>query len=391
MLTLKLKKNEERRLRAGHLWVFSNEIETDDRFRHLIPGSLCRLEDNRGKPLGVGYVNPHALLSLRLLSGNPDASIDVAWFVRRIEAALALRSRLYPTPHYRLVYGEADGLPGLVVDRYGDVLVAQISTAGMELLKPQITEALNQVLKPCAIQYRNDVAMRELEGLQAYIEDIGPLPETAEVIEGGVRFAIPLQGGQKTGWFFDQRDNRDRLARYVNGARVLDVFSYVGGWALRAAAMGASQVSCVDSSQPALDAAQANARLNGVTLETLKGDALDVLKDLRAQGRQFDVVIVDPPALIKRKKDAEAGQAHYGALNRAAMQLLPADGVLVSCSCSHHLDADTLQRILLREARTANRRLQLLEQGGQGPDHPVHPAIPETRYLKAFYARALQQ
>lgn len=391
MLTLKLKKNEERRLRAGHLWVFSNEIETDDRFRRLIPGSLCRLEDNRGKPLGVGYVNPHALLSLRLLSGNPDASIDVAWFARRIEAALALRSRLYPTPHYRLVYGEADGLPGLVVDRYGDVLVAQISTAGMELLKPQITDALNQVLKPRAIQYRNDVAMRELEGLPAYIEDIGPLPETAEVIEGGVRFAVPLQGGQKTGWFFDQRDNRDRLARYVKGARVLDVFSYAGGWALRAAALGAKEVTCVDSSQPALDAAQANAKINDVTLETLKGDALDVLKDLRAQGRQFDVVIVDPPALIKRKKDQEAGEAHYGALNRAAMQLLSADGVLVACSCSHHLDAETLQRILLREARAANRRLQLLEQGGQGPDHPVHPAIPETRYLKAFYARALQQ
>lgn len=387
MLTLRLKPREDRRLRAGHLWVYSNELETDAQFKMLIPGSLCRLEDARGKPLGVGYVNPRTLLSVRLLSGSADAVIDTDWFIRRITVALALRERIYPSPHYRLIHAEADGLPGVVVDRYGDVLCVQITTAGMENLKTPLLAALQTVLKPVGIWLRNDSSARELEGLPAYTEAIGTVPDEVELLESGVRFRAPLKTGQKTGWFYDQHDNRDRLAAYVKGARVLDVFSYVGAWALRARAYGAAAVSCVDSSQTALEAAAANAALQGVTLECLRGDALDVLKQLRAEGRQFEVVIVDPPALIKRKKDYEAGLEHYAALNRQAMNLLPADGILISCSCSHHLENEALQRILLREARHTGRRLQILQQGGAGPDHPVHPAIPETRYLKAFFCR----
>lgn len=387
MLTLKLRNKEERRLRAGHLWVFSNELETSDNYKTLIPGSLCRVEDSRGKPLGTGYVNPRTLLAVRLLTGDGDAKIDVDWFIRRIQMAARLREVLYPSPHYRLIHAESDGLPGLVVDRYGDVLCAQFTTAGMENLKALVIEALQVVLQPRGIFIRNDSGARELEGLPAYTEEIGEVPETIEILESGVRLVVPLKGGQKTGWFFDQHDNRDRLYRYAKDSRVLDVFSYAGGWALRAHAFGAAEVVCVDSSQSALDAAQANAQLNGAALEVHKGDALDVLKQLRRDGRQFDVVVVDPPALIKRKKDYEAGLEHYAALNRVAIQLLPADGVLISCSCSHHLEPEALQRILLREARSANRRLQILEQGGAGPDHPVHPAIPETRYLKAFFCR----
>lgn len=389
MLNLKLKPNEDRRLRAGHLWVFSNELNTDEKYKTIPPGSLCRLCDARGKPLGVGYVNPHALLAVRLLSGNGQAEIDVAWLSRRIAAALALRENLYPTPHYRLVYGEADGLPGLIADRYGDMLVLQFSTAGIENLKPLIIEAFQRVLKPRGMVLRNDVPARELEGLPTYVEEIGDVPDSVEIEEGGMRFKVPLRGGQKTGWFFDQRDNRDRLARYVRGKRVLDVFSYAGGWALRAHGFGASAVACVDSSQTALDLADANAALNGTELATYKGEALDVMKQLRADGQVFDVVVVDPPALIKRRKDTEAGSEHYAALNRAALHLLAPDGVLVSCSCSHHLEPEQLQRLLLRESRAAGRRLQILEQGGQGPDHPVHPAIPETRYLKAYFTRVL--
>lgn len=389
LLKLKLKSNEERRLRAGHLWVFSNEIQTDDKYKVITPGTLCEVLDARNKSLGIGYVNPHALMAIRMLTGNTTAQITADWFARRFENALALRERLYPTPHYRLVYGEADGLPGLIVDRYGDVLVVQISTAGMEKLKPLLTDALQNVLKPRGIVFRNDVAMREMEGLPAYVEEVGQVPESVEIDEGGLRFSVPMKGGQKTGWFFDQRDNRDRLARYVSGARVLDVFSYAGAWALRAHGFGATELSCVDSSQTALDLAQHNAGLNGAKLDLHKGDALDVLKQLRADGRQYDVVVVDPPALIKRKKDEKAGLEHYAALNRAALQLLSPDGILVSCSCSFHLEAEQLQRVLLRESRATGRRLQILEQGGQGPDHPVHPAIPETRYLKAYFARAL--
>lgn len=387
MLTLKLKAKEDRRLRAGHLWVFSNELDAGPEFRNIAPGSLCHVEDARGKPLGTGYVNPRTLLAVRLLTGNANANIDVDWFIRRIEAALRLRDMLYPTPHYRLVHAESDGLPGLIVDRYGDVLCAQFTTAGMENLKPLVLEALQVLLQPKGIYLRNDSGARELEGLPAYVEEIGEVPEQVEVFESGVRFLAPLKGGQKTGWFFDQHDNRDRLIRYAKDARVLDVCSYVGGWAMRAHAFGAAQVSCVDSSQTALDAATANARLNGAELQTHKGDALDVLKQLRAEGKQYDVVIVDPPALIKRKKDYEAGLEHYAALNRAAIQVLPSDGILISCSCSHHLETEALQRILLREARNAKRRIQILEQGGAGPDHPVHPAIPETRYLKMFICR----
>jgi 23S rRNA (cytosine1962-C5)-methyltransferase len=388
VLTLKLKTREDRRLRAGHLWVYSNEIDTaTTAAKGVAPGTLCKFVDSRDKPLGVGYVNPTALLCGRLLTGKADAVIDADWMLRRLQSALALREKLYPTPYYRLAFGDSDGLPGLVVDRYGDVLVVQLTTAGMENLKAIVIEALQRLLKPRGILLRNDTSARELEGLSLYEEIIGEVPETVDLLESGVPFKAPVRGGQKTGWFYDQHANRDRLAPYVKGARVLDVFSYVGGWAVRAAKFGASEVTCVDSSKLALEVAAENAKLNGIALETRQGDALDVLKTLRGEGRQFDVVVVDPPALIKRKRDTDAGTEHYAALNRQAMHLLAPDGILISCSCSFHMEAAELQRILLRESRTVGRRLQILEQGGQSPDHPVHPAIVETRYLKAFYCR----
>lgn len=383
---LKLKPQEERRLRAGHLWIYSNEVDTvKTPLQAFAAGSLCRVEDARGHPLGTAYVNPHTLLCARLLTGRADATIDRDWFARRIAAALQLRERLYDKPFYRLVYGEADRLPGLVVDRFGDQLVVQIGTAGIEAQREAVLGALQQVLKLRGIWLANDLPARETEGLKREPEAIGEVPDQVEIDEGGVRFSIPLRDGQKTGWFYDQRDNRDRLARYVRGARVLDVFSYIGGWALRAAGFGAAAVACVDASATALERAAANAAHNGQTLETLKGNALDVLKALKVEGRQFEVVIVDPPALIKRKKDHAAGFEHYVALNRAALDLIVPGGFLVSCSCSFHLETAELQKAVLRASRAANRTLSILEQGGQGPDHPVHPAIPETRYLKAVF------
>lgn len=385
---LRLNPNAERRLRVGHAWVFSNEIDiTRTPLKSLTPGQLVDIVDARGKAVGTAYVNPNTLIAARLLGSRAGVQIDAAWFAGRIGAALALRESVYPTPHYRLIYGESDGLPGVVVDRYGDVCVVQVSTAGMDRLQPLLIEALQSVLKPAGILLRNDGGARATESLPETVESIGQVPDMAELVEGGLRFQVPIRTGQKTGWFYDQRDNRDRLARYVKGKRVLDVFSYVGAWGLRALGAGAASATCIDSSQPALDVAAGNAKLNGFELETLRGEALDLLKQLRADARVFDVVVVDPPALIKRKKDHDAGLEHYAALNRAAMQILAPGGVLVACSCSFHLDAEELQRVLLREARAAGRRLQILEQGGQGPDHPVHPAIVETRYLKAFYCR----
>ena len=385
---LRLNPNAERRLRVGHSWVFSNEVDVAKTpLKTLTPGQLVTVMDSRGKAVGTAHAHPNSLIAARLLSSRADTVVDAAWLTQRLGAALALRDAVYPTPHYRLVYGESDGLPGLVVDRFGDVLVVQFATAGMEKLKPIVIEALQALLKPKGILLRNDGGARSMEALAEYVEAIGEVGDTAELLESGVRFMAPVRSGQKTGWFYDQHDNRDRFVRYAKNKRVLDVFSYAGAWAVRALAAGASSATCIDSSQPALDAASANAQLNGFEIETLRGEALEQLKELRANSRSFDLVVVDPPALVKRKKDHDAGLEHYAALNRAAMQVLVPGGVLVACSCSFHLEAEELQRVLLRESRAQNRRLQILEQGGQGPDHPVHPAIPETRYLKAFYCR----
>lgn len=385
---LRLNPNAERRLRVGHAWVFSNEVDTTRTpLKGLTPGQLVNVVDARARSVGTAYVNPNSLIAARLLTRHADAVIDLDWVLRRLTVARDLRDSIYPEPFYRLVYGESDGLPGLVVDRYDDVLVMQVATAGMDRLQPLVVQALQSLFEPRGILLRNDGGARELEALPVTVETMGEVPDKLQVIESGVRFEVLARSGQKTGWFYDQRDNRDRLARYVRGARVLDVFSYVGAWGVRALAAGAQSVTCVDSSQVALDLAQANAQLNGFELEARRGDALDQLKLLRAEGRQFDVVVVDPPALIKRKKDHEAGLEHYAALNRAAMQVLAPGGTLVACSCSFHLAPEDLQRVLLREVRHAQGRLMILEQGGQGPDHPVHPAIPETRYLKAFFCR----
>lgn len=385
---LRLKRNEDRRLHAGHLWVFSNEVDTQQtplpKFR---AGELVRVLAHNDRALGLAYVNPHSLISARLLeTWTPP---DAAWFAARIRGALALRERLYAEPYYRLVYGESDGLPGLIVDRYGSRCVVQIGTAGMELLKPQIQAALLAVLNCDALLYKNDGGTREMEGLPSYVEAArGSFDELGVVVEDGLSFAVPLAEGQKTGWFFDQAANRRALPKYVRpGARVLDVFSYVGAWAVRAAKAGASEVIGVDSSAPALELAVQNGERNGVALSTRKGDAFEVLEQLAQEPGRFDVVVVDPPAFAKRRKDLPKALAAYKRLNQLAMRLIADDGILVSCSCSYHVSGDDLQDAIAKAARAADKHVQILEAGGQAPDHPVHPSIPETRYLKAYFCR----
>ena len=385
---LRLKRNEDRRLHAGHLWVFSNEVDTQQTpLPKFKAGELVRVLAHNDRALGLAYVNPKSLISARMLQTwtMPDA----AWFAARIRVALALRERLYADPYYRVVYGESDGLPGLVVDRYGSQCVVQIGTAGMELLKPHIQEAVLRVLKCDALLFKNDSGARELEGLPSYVEAVkGTFDELGLVIEDGLKFSAPLAEGQKTGWFFDQAANRRALPKYVrSGARVLDVFSYLGAWAVRAAKSGASEVISVDSSASALELAARNGERNGVTVSTRKGDAFDVLEQLAQEPGRFDVVIVDPPAFAKRRKDLPKALAAYKRLNQLAMQLVSSDGILVSCSCSYHVSADDLQDAIAKAARAADKHLQILEFGGQAPDHPVHPAIPETRYLKAYFCR----
>lgn len=388
-----LKKGEERRLRAGHLWVYSNEVDSErSRLKELAPGQPVLIRDHRGKPLGCGYANPHSLICARLVSRDPDRPLDRSLLVHRLNVALSLRKRFYEKPYYRLVYGESDSLPGLIVDRFDDLCVVQINTAGMERVKESIVEALAKVVRPRHILIRADSSVREMEGLPAYVEwATGDGPTELQVEENGARFMAPAASGQKTGWYFDHRENRARLARLVHGARVLDVFSYVGAWGVLAARAGAADVTCIDSSESALDYAHRNAELNGVgeKLRTIQGDAFAAMKELRAERERFDVVIVDPPAFIKRRKDFKAGLTAYRQLNQAAIQLLGKDGLLVSASCSAHLSESSLVQTVLASARHLDRSAQILEFGQQGPDHPVHPAIPETRYLKGIQFRIL--
>ena len=393
LASLYLKKNEERRLRNGHLWVYSNEVDTvRSPLPDFHPGQQVRIIANDGKPLGNGYVNPHSLICARLVSRASDHLLDRSLLVHRLKVALSLRERLFDKPFYRLVYGESDSLPGLVVDRFGDVLVVQLNTAGMEAVKSEVVEALDKVLKPRAVLWRNDSSARALEGLDSVVEAaLGEVPETVEIEENLTRFEVPLLSGQKTGWFYDHRMNRQRVQQLAKGMRVLDVFSYIGGWGIEAAVAGADKVVCIDSSARALDQVERNAALNGIgeRVESIQGDAFEALKALRAEREQFDMVIVDPPAFIKRKKDVKKGVEAYRRLNQAAMQLLGKDGILVSASCSFHLQRDTLRDLLQQSSRHLDRSLQIIGQGHQGPDHPVHPAIPETDYIKCLIGRVV--
>jgi 23S rRNA (cytosine1962-C5)-methyltransferase len=389
---LRLKRGEERRLATGHAWIFSNEVATDDTpLTAFQPGDLVRVETDRGRFLGYAYVNPHSLICARLLSRDPAQVPNKSLLVHRLQLALSLRRRLTDYPCYRLVYGESDELPGLVLDRYGDIVVGQVGTAGMERLKDELAAAIEKVVRPTGLLWRNDGGARELEGLPSYVETaFGEIPSEVTVVENGVRFQVPVLEGQKTGWFFDQAANRRLFLEHVAGARVLDVFSYLGAWGIQAARHGAADVTCVDSSAVALDWLQQNARANSVKVNTVKGDAFEVLQQLHDARERFDLVVLDPPAFIKRRKDIPKGQAAYRKLNQLGLQLLARDGLLVSNSCSYHLAEADLLAAIQRAARHASRFVQVLAIGGQAPDHPIHPAIPETRYLKAFFCRVVQ-
>jgi len=390
---LKLNKNEERRIRAGHLWVFSNEVNTKETpFDQFEPGQLVDVQASNGKSLGIAYVNPASLICARILSRDPKHPPSQSLLVHRIKIALSLRQQFFDKPYYRLIFGESDFLPGLVVDRFDDVLVVQITTVGMEVMKQEIIAALEKVLRPSVILLRNDSSAREREGLESYIESVvGEAPDTVIVEDMGVKYEVPIQSGQKTGWYYDQRMNRAALEGIVKGKRVLDVFSYIGAWGVKAAVEGASEVVCVDASAQALEMVGVNAALNGVDdkMSGVQGDAFQAMKEMREEREKFDLVIVDPPAFIKRKKDFKNGREAYHRINKLAIQLLSKDGILVSGSCSHHLPRHELQKTMLQAARHLDRNMQILIQGYQGPDHPVHPAIPETEYLKAIFARIL--
>ncbi len=385
-----LKRGEEHRLNNGHLWIYSNEVDTRKTpLKTFQPGEQVLVETHTGKTIGTAYVNPRALICGRLISYE-DTRLDATLLSQRLQQANSLRTRLFKEPFYRLVYGESDLLPGLVVDRFGPHFSVQINSAGMEAVQGEIIDTLISLFKPESILLRNDSSIRDMEGLTREVTvAFGNAPEEVQLIENGVPMLAPLHNGQKTGWFYDQRPNRAKLKKYVKGKRILDVFSYVGSFAIQAAAFGAKEVWAVDSTRFALEIAEKNAALNGVgnIFTGALGDAFDVLKTLKTEEEQFDVIIVDPPAFIKRKKDHKQGFQAYRRINELAMRLLADNGILLSASCSMHLKRDELMDVVRSGGQRTNRHIQVLEEGSQGPDHPIHPAIPETRYLKAFVCR----
>lgn len=389
---LVLRKGEERRLRAGHPWVFSNEVDVGrSPLAAFAPGQAVVLLDHGGKALGTGYVNPSTLIAARLVD-RAGRALDRELLAERLCTALALRERLYPTRHYRLAFGESDGLPGLTVDRFGDVVVAQATTAGMERLREAATAALLGVLRPAALLWKNDSGARALEGLPESVELVhGALDGPAVAREGRLDFLCDLREGQKTGWFYDQRDNRSRLAPYVKDARVLDVFSYLGGWGLRAAELGAREVECVDASARAVEGIRVNIARNGLAgrATATRADAFEFLRGARAERRRWDVVVLDPPAFVKRRKDHKEGALAYRRLNELGLQVVAPGGFLATCSCSHHMPLGEFVDGLHAAARAQGVGLQLLAPLFQSADHPVHPALPETEYLKGVIARVL--
>jgi len=386
---IRLKKNEDRRLRAGHLWIFSNEIANID--KDFAPGETVDVISHAGGWLGRGYINPRSLIAVRLLTREKE-EIDQDFFANRIARALALRRRLFPGEEtFRVVFGESDGLPGLVIDKYGDALVAQVSTLGMQTRLAQALGALPAAgLEARVIALRTDTPMAELEGFPEETRILsGELDSPVQIELDGLRFAVDILEGQKTGFYLDQRENRWAAASLLRGLRVLDCFCYTGAWSLTAASAGAERVMGIDSSGRAIEMARHNAELNSLspTCSFDKADVFARLEALADAGEKFGCVILDPPALVKSKRHLKQAEAAYEKLNRLAMRLLEPDGLLISCSCSFHISRESFRQILSSAARKSRRSVSALEWRGQARDHPTLLAMPETAYLKCAIMR----
>lgn len=384
---LSISPGRQKRVRAGHPWIFSNEIKMTPEAKALTPGSAVDVVDAAGSAVGTAIFNPHTLIAARMLTAHSFADIDAGWLAAKIARAAALRDRLFDKPFYRLIHAEADGLPGLIVDRYDDACVVQLNTAGMELLAAEIVAALQQIIAPAGIVLQRDSAARHLEGLpSATPEIIGNVASPSPLTENGVGFLADLSEGQKTGWFYDHRENRARVAALSNGQRVADVYSYLGGFGLQAAAAGAADVVCIDRSEPALDLATQAAAAAGLgdICRFEKSEAFAALEALSSAKEKFGVVIADPPAFVKSKKDLKPGARGYRKLTRLAAKVVAHEGILCVASCSHHMPMELYAEQVQRGVHDAGRTGRILHIGGAGPDHPAHPNLPESAYLKCL-------
>jgi 23S rRNA (cytosine1962-C5)-methyltransferase len=391
--TLRLKpKANARALRHGAPWVYDNEVVTDRRTKALAPGSIARLEDSERSPLGTVAVTPGSRIFARMLDRDPDAVIDRAWLAARIATALAHRAHLYDAPFYRLVHAEADGLPGVVIDRFGDVAVLQPNAAWADRLAPELAAALVEVTGVTTVVKNASGRARSFEGLDDAFEVlIGEAPGTVAAAMNGATYMADLEGGQKTGLFFDQRANHAFAASLARGGQMLDVFAHVGGFSLAALANGATRALAVDGSAPALALAEEGARRTGVAdrFATRQGDAFAALEALAEEDARYDVVVCDPPAFAPNKQSLEAGLRAYERIARLATPLVRPGGYLVLCSCSHAADLAKFRTASNRGIGRAGGQAQLIHTGFAGPDHPQHPQLAESGYLKALFYRLL--
>lgn len=382
---IRLLPGRHKRVKTGHPWVFSNEIARSE--AAFETGALVNVVGDNGENFGTAIYNPHTLLAARIVDRQSDTALDTDFFEARLRAALVLRDRMFSEPYYRLIHAEADALPGLIVDRYGDAAVIQFNTAGMDRLTDTVVAALDRVFGPQTVILRNDSASRELEGLPKNVTVLRGDGDTPVLVrENGAEFTTQPAAGQKTGWFYDQRRNRAFIASLAANARMIDIFCYGGGFAIQALRAGAASATLVDRSATALDDAAASAARNGVESRCsfIKADAFEEMERQDAAGERYDIVVADPPAFVRTRKDIGAGSRAYQKMARLAARLVAPGGILFVASCSHHMTPDLFREAIRKGIGDARRSGQILRDVGAGPDHPVHPHLPESAYLKSL-------
>ena len=380
--TISLKRNADNRIKFGHLWVFSNELQEIPK---LQPGVVVKVVDSNQKSYGFGFYNPASLISVRLLKTEIFPSVQL--FIERIAISKALRqSLLGDIEMCRLVFGESDLLPGLIIDKYSNYFAIQILSAGMELMKSEIVQALLEIFPETkGIIEKNDTKLREIEGLPLISTVLfGEIPEKFISQEQGVQLELSLSEGQKTGYFLDQRINRKFVRTISRGLSVLDCYTNQGGFALNAGIGGAERIAAIDCSETALNAVSRNAELNGLKIETIKADVAEYLSKAVERNEKWDMIILDPPAFAKNRKSVPKAKAAYAKINRLAMKMLNPNGYLIASSCSHHVFEDVFKDAIYRESCKLGKQLKQVYRGGQSPDHPILLSLPETQYLKFF-------
>ncbi|MDI9409022.1 MAG: class I SAM-dependent rRNA methyltransferase [Candidatus Pacebacteria bacterium] len=385
--TVTLMPHHSARLRHGHPWLYANEVKMSAALKQLPAGSLVWVQSSEGYNLGTAIFNPHSLIVGRLVSRQKIATLDEGFFAGKLRRALELRQAWFKEPYFRLIHAEADGLPGVIIDLYGTVVVVQLNTAGMSVFSDSLLAALTLVLSPTAVLLRNDSAARESEGLEReVILAQGKIPPQIEVRENGAVFLVDLQEGQKTGWFYDQRENRRRIGHLARGGRVLDVFCYLGGFGIEALVAGAESATLVDRSESALAAAVQSAERSQVAARcsVSRGEGFEVMAAMIEAKQRFDLVVVDPPAFVKSKKHLAVGLKAYSKMTEAAAELVTPGGYLLAASCSHNVSPDAFAEAVSRGLSRAERSGRILFTAGADYDHPVHPHLPESAYLKAI-------